>query len=68
MTDKTAYPPRIWLLPDTGDGGETTWCDDPTPMDGMDKDDAIEYVRADLVIPISGNAEMGTPIIWIGGL
>ena len=50
MIDKTAYPPRIWLLPDSGDDGQTTWCDDPAPMDGMDKDDAIEYVRADLAM------------------
>ena len=49
MTDRSVFPPCIWLLPGTGDEGETTWCDDPTPQPGMNADDAVEYVRADLV-------------------
>jgi hypothetical protein len=41
------YPKRIWLLPNTGEEGYTTWCDDPMP-DG-EECGAIEYIRADLV-------------------
>jgi hypothetical protein len=42
------WPKRIWLLPENGAAGETTWCDDPAPGDDMDPADAIEYVRADI--------------------
>lgn len=46
MTDT---PKRIWLLPDAGNDGETLWCDNPAPGAEMSPEDAVEYVRADLV-------------------
>jgi len=41
----------IYLAPTDYDGGQLTysWCDCPTPDEGMDPADAIKYVRADLV-------------------
>lgn len=40
---------RIWLFPGEHDG-ETTllWCDDPSPGEGMDPAEAVEYVRKDV--------------------
>jgi hypothetical protein len=41
----------IYLVPTDYDGGQLTysWCDCPAPGEGMDPEDAIKYVRADLV-------------------
>ena len=50
MSKAREWPGRIYLLPDTGDEGETTWCDDPAPGLDSDSADAIEYVRADAVL------------------
>ena len=38
------YPDRIWLIPNSGDELETTWCDSPAPGLGSDEEDAIPYV------------------------
>lgn len=47
----------IYLVPTDYDGGQLTysWCDCPAPGEGMDPEDAIKYVRADLV-PASNEA------------
>lgn len=41
----------IYLVPTDYVGGQLTysWCDCPAPGEGMDPEDAIKYVRADLV-------------------
>ena len=49
MTIVSELPRRIYLLPGTGDKGETTWCDSPAPGSEMDEADAVAYVRADVV-------------------
>lgn len=46
-------PKWIWLIPDAGNDGETVWCDDPAPGVGMDPDDAVEYVRADIITDLA---------------
>jgi hypothetical protein len=44
----TYWPETIYLLPDTGDNGDTTWCDDPAPGVNDDPKNAIAYRRLDL--------------------
>lgn len=47
MFDCTPKPPeKIYLIPDDIYG--YVWCEDPAPGLGMDKNDAIEYVRSDI--------------------
>lgn len=38
------YPERIWLIPNSGDELETTWCDCPTPGIESREEDAIPYI------------------------
>jgi hypothetical protein len=47
MIDKPKHE-RIWLVPSPlGEGYD--WCDCPTPSPDMLEEDAVEYLRADLV-------------------
>ena len=41
---------RIWLVPgeDVDGGIGYLWCDCPTPSEGMEESEAVEYVRADV--------------------
>jgi len=49
MTTKAEWPETIYLIPDTGENGETTWCDDPAPSVEDDLKNAIAYRRLDLL-------------------
>lgn len=46
MDKQTETPETIYLIPDSEHGH--LWCDDPAPGLGMDPEDAIEYLRADV--------------------
>jgi len=42
--DEMETPERIWLIQM---GDEVVWCDSPDPDDGMEIEDAVEYMRVD---------------------
>ena len=43
------HPETIYLIPgEDGEGPATVWCEDPAPVQGMDPEDAVKYVREDV--------------------
>lgn len=55
---KESYPETIYLMPD-GEGC-VVWCDHPSPAEGMGKEDAVRYVRADTITQQPDDEELPT--------
>ena len=51
---KTTTPEIIYLMEEIHGEGEWVWCDDPAPGVEMREEDAVPYVRADIVMQAAG--------------